>query len=234
MDKQGFIEKLRMYLADAEGKIWDDVELDRILEDALEQYSIDSGFFVGSFDFYPDAEGNFNYPNDGRNFMIGWNKKGDEITATSGKELFSKMEKRYSSGDAKYIYDDRSTLGQFKLLPDPGVSQNVQNITITPAYGEVMDDDFGVGISEDYGLTLTIDSFDYAGVIYYRKKGRFEDVRDHMAIIFYALSCAFKADSQFANPANAEFWRKQYQMRVANGKKVVFRNSGNTVETNFF
>jgi hypothetical protein len=81
---------------------------------------------------------------------------------------------------------------------------------------------------------LTVDSFDYAGTIYYRKLGWFEDVKDHMAVICYALYLAYNADSEFANAEIAAYWENMYRSRVAVFGRVVHNNTGHTVSGNFY
>jgi hypothetical protein len=233
MDKQGFVNKLRLFLADPDEKIWDEVELNTLIDEALKQYCKDSGAFTGSFDFYPDKNGKYQYPDDFADFMIGWNIRGQEITPTTARELFMRSYRNSNrTGEAQYIFDDLDSYGAFALYPEP--VQNAQSITITPAYGEIFDSGYGVFLDDSYGTTLTVDSFDYAGTIYYRKLGRFEDVKDYMAVICYALYLAYNADSEFANAEIAAYWRNMYRTRIAVFGRVIHDNTGHTVSGNFY
>lgn len=235
MDKQGFLKKFRMFLADADGKIWDDVELNTLLDEALKQYCKDSGCFTGSFDFGPDETGVYHYPDDFAKFMIGWNRAGQEITQSTGRELFVRANRDASrAGDAEYIFDDLDSSGNFSLYPVPENMQNRQNITITPDHGEIFDSDYGVFVTDEYGTTLSIDSFSFAGTIYYRKVCGFEDIRDHMAVICYALNLAYKADSEFGSSELAAYWENMYRQRLAVFGRVKHDNTGRVMSGNFY
>jgi hypothetical protein len=235
MDKQGFVNKLRLFLADPEGKIWNNAELDMLLDEALKQYCKDSGAFTGIFDFYPDDDGIYRYPDDYAGFMIGWNSDGKEITQATARELFFRSGKDMSkTGKPEYIFDDFSSYGDFSLYPVPENLQNRINISITPAFGEIIDDDYGVYLNDDYGTTLSVEEFTFTGNIVYRKVGRFEDVKDHMAIIYYALSLAYCADSEFANAELASYWQNMYRSRIAAFSRVKHDNSGRSIKGNFY
>lgn len=235
MDKAGFLKKLRLYLADPDGKIWDDIELYRILDDALKQYCYDSGAFVGSFDFCPDSAGVYHYPDDFSAFMIGWNSKGEEITPASARELFYRSGRdAYRFGDAEYIYDDLVSQGEFALYPTPPDMQNRKTISISSNYGEIMNSEFGVFVADEYGTTLSVDNFDFAGTVFYRKNGNFEDVKDYMAVICFALNLAYCADSDFANSETAAFWKNMYKSRLAVFGRVLHNNSGKVVSGQFY
>lgn len=233
MDKTGYVNKLRLFLADPGAKIWDDVELNTLLDEALKQYCKDSGAFTGSFDFHPDSEGKYHYPEDFADFMIGWNTAGQEITPASARELFMRSQRNANpTGEAEYIFDDRDLYGNFSLYPVP--KQNSQNITITPANGEIFDNSYGVFLTDGYGTTFSVDRFDYAGTVYYRKTGRFEDVKDYMAVICYALYLSYNVDSEFANAELAAYWKNMYKSRLAVFGRVVHNNTGRTVSVNFY
>lgn len=233
MDKTGYVNKLRLFLSDPEGHIWDEVELNTILDEALKQYCKDSGAFTGRFDFYPDSDGKYHYPEDYSGFMIGWNKVGHEITPATARELFTRSHRNANrTGEAEYIFDDRDLCGNFSLYPSP--EQNSRSITVTPENGEIFDNSYGVFLTDGYGTTLSVDSFDFAGTVYYRKTGRFEDVKDYMAVICYALYLSYNIDSEFANAELAIYWKNMYKSRLAVFGRVVHNNTGRTVSGNFF
>lgn len=235
MQRNDYIKKVRMFLADSQGVIWDDVEINDFLDEGLKQYCIDSGEFVGRFDFYPNNNKSYDYPDDFATFMIGWNKNGTEITQCSATELIQKQNKNiYKIGDIEYIYDDLSTYGEFNLYPDISQIQNVQQINITTPYGEIFDTSYGVFINEDYGTTLSIITFDFAGDIYYHKIGNLEDVKDYMAIIYYVLSLAYNTDSDLANADTAQFWKRQYKNRINAFCRITYQNIGKQTNINFF
>ena len=235
MDKQGYLRKLRLFLADPEGKIWDDMELYTLLDEALKKYCIDSGAVKAEFDFLPDKDGVYYYPEDFGTFMIGWNKAGREITPATARDLFVRSYRdRNRKGDAEYIFDDLSSYGSFALYPDPADMQNVMSITITPDWGEIFDSDYGVFIDDDFGTTLLVDLFDHAGTIFYHRVGNYEDIKDYMSVICYALSLAYGVDSDFANVELSVYWKRMYKSRLAVTGRVVLNNTGRTVSENFY
>jgi hypothetical protein len=235
MDINGFVKKLRMFLADPEGKIWDDVEINTLLNEALKQYCKDSGAFTGSFDFYPDKNGTYHYPDDYADFMIGWNTEDQEITPATARELFVRSCRDVSrTGEPEYIFDDLDSCGSFSLYPVPEAMQNRKDITITPDFGEISDSQYGVFAADAYGTTLSVDVFDFAGTIIYRRTGNFEEVKDYMAVICYALNLAYCADSEFANPELAAYWKNMYRSRIAVFGRVAHENTGRTVSGNFY
>lgn len=235
MDKNGYLRKFRMFLADPDGKMWDDVELNTILDEALEQYCFDSGAFTGNFDFSPDKNGVYHFPDDYSGFMIGWNSRGEEIERSTAKELFARsMRNANRTGEVQFIYDDVSSSGEFSVYPVPENMQNSAEITITPDYGEITDTAYGVFIDNDYGITLDVGVFDHAGTVYYRKAGTFEEVKDYMSIIFYAMSLAYRADSEFGNAELSDHWLGVYKNRIASFGRILHNNTGKAVSVNFY
>lgn len=235
MDKFGFLKKLRMFLADPAGKIWGDDELLMYLEEALYKYCKDAQLFTGSFDFYPDAEGKYHYPDDFVSFMTGWNTRGDEITESSASELFYRKNCDINrTGEVRYIYNDLESYGSFMLYPVPADKQNRHDITLSAFLGEVVDEGFGVFVDEEYGTTLSVDIFNFAGTVFYRKTGTFEDIKDHMSVIYCAMSLAYAADSEFGNSDSAAYWNNVYKKRIAFSGNVIHDNSGRGTAVNYY
>jgi hypothetical protein len=236
MKKNEYIKKMRLFLADPDGRIWNDNEISILLEQSLKQYCIDSGAFTGRFDFCPDMNGIYHYPDDFGCFVIGWNEDNKEIIPATAFELFSSKNKNINfSGKVGYIYDDQSNYGDFEIYPLPPNKQNIQEMNIEPVYGEIIDSSCGVYMHGDaYGVTVSGAFFDFAGEIYYRKIGNFEDVKDYMAVIYYALSLAYNTDAELANPENAAFWKTQYQNRINAFGKIFYQNTGIKTSLNFY
>ena len=235
MEQNDYLKILRRYLADPEGHIWDDLWLLNLLDEGVKEYSIDSGAFIGSMAFFPDENGSYVYPDDFGGFLIGWNKESRLIQPTTADELF---EKKYFSvpctGDAKYIYDTHVTDGEFSLYPDPAEDQKVERWKFTSQYGEVSDSAYGVFLTEDYGTTLQADSFEYAGDIFYKRIGKYSEIKDYMAVICYALHLAYNSDADFGNAEKSYSWRKQYETRVAVFSSVMLANVGKMKTTTFY
>ena len=70
------IYRIREYLHDPDGKIWDDSELAEMIDRAAENYSSDTGIFRGHFNFVVDSDGGCNLPKNYIGFVAGWNDKG--------------------------------------------------------------------------------------------------------------------------------------------------------------
>lgn len=235
MNKQEFTDKLRLYLADADSKIWQDSELGEFLDEALKQYCTDACVFTGVFKFLPDENGNYFFPSDWLGFKAAWNEKSDTLTPATGRELFYLMQNSSNTaGSAQYIYDDQCDNGGFSLYPKPPDNQNVKSLIADKSFGEVFSGDFGVFLSNDFGTTLSLSSFNYSGEIYYIKLGTFEEITDYMAVIYYALSIAYSTDTELANADTAEFWKRMYRERLNAFSRIVYNNTGNTAAGNFF
>ena len=227
------LSQLRFYLADPIGKIWKDGFLNDLLDEALKQYSMDSGAFTGRFDFFPDSNGEYHYPEDFASFLIGWSKDGKQISPSTAAELFHRKHlSAEKKSDARFIYDDQSSKGVFQLYPCP--EQYAAKVEFEPFYGEIIDGGTGVFTDENYGVTLSLTEFDFAGEIFYRKVGRFEDVKDYNAVIYYALFLAYNSDMDLGNADNAAVWLTRYKQRINHFSAIEYHNSGNGRTTNFY
>lgn len=235
MNKSGYLKKLRFFLADPDGKMWDDIELNTFLDESLKRYCIDSCCFIGEFAFLPDKDGTYHYPEDFGKFLIGWNASGTEIKPSTSKELFLNCHYDITrQGEARYIYDDLSSHGDFSLYPTPSEMSNLQYITILPDYGEILDDRYGVYLTSDYGTTFTVIDSGNAGTYYYCKIGEYEEVKDYMSIICYALHLAYLSDSDFADADASEYWYSLYKSRLGVFGRVLHNNAGKTVTGHFY
>lgn len=235
MNKAYFLRKLRLFLADPDGKVWNDTELSRLLDASLEKYCLDSGFSTGVFDFFHDSNGLYYYPEDFGRYLTGWNETGEEILPSTSRELFIRRGMNSNlPGSAQYIYDDLGNHGEFILYPNPAQNQTVTVLRQENFYGEVIDDGFGVYITSDYGTTFDVIKFEYYGTIYYRKICKYEEVKDYMSVISYALHLAYNSDSDFANADMASYWKSIYQSRIGVFSRVLHNNAGRTVMENFY
>lgn len=225
MEKREYLNKLRRYLSDPFGKIWDDDHLNDILEESLRRYCYDSGIFSGRLDFYPDESGVYHYPEDFLRFKVGFNCNGREIVPVTGRELFIRSGWSNKVGDPEYIYDDISDTGEFCLYPVPDGRQNHEDLKIEPFQGEVENGEFGV-FQDGYGTTLEMNSFDFAGEIYYVKQGDFSDVKDHNGVLYYALYLSYNSDMDFGNADMARIWLQRYRSRLGAFTKIDHINKG--------
>lgn len=235
MNKAEFINKLRMYLADKESRIWSDDELNHFIDEAIKKYSADSKAFTAHVDFAPDKNGRYVLPDDCAGIMVSWNDKGETIIPSSGNEIYLRsMKNACNQGSAEYIFNDYSNHNGIAFSPDPAESQDVVIYKHDSASGEVVTDEYGVLLDNQYGVSTEIKSFNYAGVIYYNRTARCEEIRDYMAVIYYALSLAYSVDTELSNQETALFWQTQYQQRVCAFGRILKLNSGTSSTGNFY
>ena len=218
------VAKLRLFLADPAEKIWSDLELKKLLEEAVKKYSVDSCAFVGTFDVVPDENGNYIYPDDFIGLIIGWNQNHKEIMSVTSTELFEKQHFTSDhSGAAKYLYADLTRNGEYKLYPVPENNQNVTATVIDPFYGEVETDDFGVLDTPGYGTTFSITEYEFAGDCVYYRYAKIDEVQDYMALIYYAMYLAYSNMSELKNISKADFYLQNYKYRLDAFGKVKYK-----------
>jgi hypothetical protein len=228
-------DKTFLFLADPQRKLWSDIEIRSLLEDAIKQYSKDSCAFIGRFDLMPDENGNYIYPDDFAGFMIGWNKNGKEICPTTSSELF---ERQYGSnikkGDPIYLYDNIVSRGEYKLNPVPEKNQNTITADISPFWGELPINGFGAFVDDGWGVATALTEYDFVGDVYYYRYAECEEIQDYMAVIFYAVYLAYSNDSDFANAKQADMYLQRYRMRVAAFNRIKVSSNGKEVHNKYF
>jgi hypothetical protein len=233
MEQQDILARLRLFLADPMGKIWKDDILLNFLNEALKQYCIDTGCFTGRFDFFPTAAGEYEFPEDFAAFMAGWNSAGQEISPTTATELFHRQCRNANrTGAAEFIYDDQNQYGKFELYPLP--EQHVENVTIDGFFGEINDGQYGVFLTDDFGVTFTVTSFDFAGEIIYSRIGKIGEIKDYFALICYACHLAYNSDLDMGNAETAAAWLERYRSRINHFSTVEQINAGECRSSNYF
>lgn len=235
MNKADFITKLRMYLADKDNRIWQDDDLDYFIDEAVKRYSADSGAFTASFEFSPDRDGNYTMPDDCVGIMVSWNEKNETLMPASANEIYLRSEKNAAAkGSAEYIMNDCTNHNGVAFYPDPAEQQETVFYDTNEASGEVHTGETGVFLDGYYGVTTEIKSCKYAGVIYYNRIARCEEIRDYMAVIYYAMNLAYSIDTELSNQETAQFWLAQYQQRVSAFGRILNLNSGMSATGNFY
>lgn len=235
MDIQQAIKKLRMFLADPSGLMWNDNELERLINTSLRQYSIDSGLFKGTFDLIPDEDGRYFYPDDFAGLLIAWNKDGAEIEKTTFTELAEyRGYNTNRTGNAVFIYSDISDNGEYKVYPVPANNQNTVEGDLRPVWGVLNNSGFGVADESDWGVTSNVTEYDFAGDCVYMRYASMDEVKDYMAVIYYAMYLAYLADSDFGNTQLAEVYRYRYHSRVNALDNVTVGNAGTVVNSKFY
>lgn len=188
MEQNQLLSVVRRYLNDKSSLVWKDEELLRMIHTAVKCYSEDTGCFHGKFDFCPDANGFYSYPEDYICFQVGWNKEEHNVQAICSHELQRfYSDSLFVKGLPKFIFDDLDTNGQYRLCPNPIELQNIQ--IADSDYGDVIisdpeicgtiikseiwkqSSDYGI-ISDEYGITspgyafgtiLTITEYEFDG-----------------------------------------------------------------------
>lgn len=236
MNRAGYIRLMRRYLGDPAGMVWRDSDLSAMIDKASRDYAGDTMIFVGQFDFVPDLDGTYHYPDDFISFKAGWNEKGEPITPGSSLDL-SWRDAGYLSvaGSAERIFDDLDSSGEFRLYPNPSVMQNVSVIADMDPFGVF--DEAGFGFELDgsgFGIIYLAYDYEYAGTVFYVKTGDSGDIGDYMAVVFGALALAFSEDSDFADSGKATFFREQYRRRIAKFMQIKTKCGGSWRQNIFF
>lgn len=227
MDIVQAVAKLRLFLADAHSRIWQDDELSDFITQALQQYSIDCNIVSGTFDLIPDKNGKYFYPDNFAAFIIGWNSDSREIRSATAQELFeTRCLNVNKKGQALYIYDNCSEPGAFSLAPVPPDNQNMIDWTVDGVWGDVALPSFGVIADNNWGVTTSIFEYDFAGDCVYSRVAAIEEVQDYMAVIYYAMYLAYSVDSERANDQQAIFALSCYKQRTAAYNEAQKQNSG--------
>ena len=115
MKKEAVKRIVRQYLFDVEGKVFDDEEILRWIDDAARSYSEDAECFTGSFEIKPDVSGGYRYPEDYICYLCGWNAEGRWIEPNGAQEIvFRDVNYRTAEGQPEWIYDATSDPGKYE------------------------------------------------------------------------------------------------------------------------
>ena len=221
---------VRRYLADPEAKVWNDAELEKMIRIAARRYSEDAACYHGIFNFFPDAEGKYHYPDDFIAFLVGWNDEEREVVAGTERKIPSDVITQ--DGSPQFIYDDLSGPGEFRLAPNPEKWQ--QRIKIeTDVWGEIHPPVFGV-IDRGFGVVGRAIGYNFAGDAAYIRYADAEEIRDHLALVYHALHQAHATDAELANPAYSKWYFMRYRERVALFDSIRHKNAGRGRPGNFF
>lgn len=233
MRKKDILSRLRWYLFDASGAAWTDSELSAMLDRAAESYSFDTGYFRSQFDLFVSEDGTGRFPESYLSFLAGWNNIGQPIKVASSNELanysgnYDKM-----MGAAEFITGDLSSNGVFRLIPNPMAISNTVEYELEP-YGVLLDG-WGVLDETDYGVCNTLKSFSSVGEIHFIRKGDVEEITDHFALIYHALSQAYSVDTDFNDPDRASAFLSKYKQRISGFVQIRKQAYGKLSSGKFF
>lgn len=240
MERKGLIDMIRYYLYDTAGQIWKDREINRMIDNAVKAYSEDTGIYHAQADFVPDVFGNYYYPDDFIHFQCGWNVQQGTVSASCSHEIeYHFSDPLTVKGVPEFIYDDLNddlyNNRQYRLCPVP---ENMQNVAVSIyGYGDLADDDGNYGVIDnlsDYGVFSGIVSYDFAGDMMYSRYASYSEVKDYTALMYHVLFQAFNMDTDFTDPDKAGYFKSMYENRIAMFKQVKHKNTGKTMNNNFF
>ena len=217
MKKSQLIEKIRVFLRDTNGKIWSDQELSSFFDNAADAYSADTECFRSQFFFCVNADGICKLPENYLKFLAAWNDNGQKILSISVREI-QRFLPDYTSvkGRPDFLYEEMDRIGTIRFSPNPYERQKVAEYSVA-GYG-IPDHAKTYGIPDhgrSYGIPSSIRIFQKAGDLIYIRRENAENIRDYMALIYHALYQAYNNDSDFHDAEKAEFYKTQYQRRIA-------------------
>lgn len=216
MTEKEYLLRIREYLHDPEGKIWNDDELTKMLVQSAKTYSKDTGIFRGRFSIMVNSEGSFRLPKDFVAFVAGWNPNGKHINAIPVTEV-SRYYGDFSSveGDAEFCYEDFEDIGKARLCPNPYAKQDVKNYQ-PDSFGLIPLSGYGIPLhGQEYGLPTVIYKFNSCGDAVYIRTEEFERIPDYIALIYHVVYQAYTIDSDFQNTNKADLYYSQYKRRIA-------------------
>jgi len=217
MTEQEYLLRIREYLHDPEGKIWDDDELTKMLVQAAETYSKDTGIFRGRLLFMVNSDGVCMVPKNFLALVAGWNSLGSHIEAIPASEL-SRFYGNFSvvEGEAEFCYEDLDSIGEMRLCPNPHKTQDARYYYPNSSFGIPSISSYGIpAYGQDYGIPLVVNKFTPCGDAVYIRAEEFEKIPDYMALIYHVVYQAYTIDSDFQNGSKGALYHSQYKRRIA-------------------
>lgn len=236
MTKSTLIEKIRAYLRDTNGKIFEDSELSYMIDRAAEAYSADTGIFRSKFFFRVNSDGVCELPENYLKFLAAWNDNGEKICSIPIGEIARFYPDYYSiKGHPEFVYEDMDRIGCVRFCPNPYDFQNGISYTV-PGYGTpVLKHGYGIpDHAINYGIPISLHFFEETGDMVYIRKESAENISDYMALLFHVLYQAYNNDSDFHNADKAAFYRSQYRRRIARFGQMKPGNTSIRKQRNFY
>lgn len=231
MKKTELVALTRRFLGDVAGKVWNDTELERFIDEAARRYAEDAECFHAAFPFFPAADGGYEYPEDMICLLVAWNRDGENILPQAHHDLTA--DEAAQRGVPKFIFDDLNDPGKFRLAPDPEEMQGVTPFEVDE-WGEIVEGGPWGVIDEGFGVVLDADGYTFVGDAEYVRSAKVEEIRDYLALVYHAMYQAYNTDAEFANPELAQIYLARYRRRVAMFGQVKHQNAGLSRAGNFF
>ncbi len=237
------LEILRAYLPDADGAVWDDGELRKLLDRARVAYSRDTGVFRRLEPLHVGEDGSGDLPDGCLEVKGAWNAAEDRPLAFATVRGLEHRDPHWrdAEGTPQAILADAA--GKYRLYPNPYASQEETPACIVHGvwgstqngYGVLWFDmlaewhkSYGVEAPEDgYGVACAIDfdeseyiwtcgtCWEPAGDLLCTMTGGETEIADYMAVVLFAAHLAYLADTDFVNPPLAQNFLSRYRSRVA-------------------
>lgn len=222
MNRRELIRRIREYLHDPEGKIWDNAELERMLDRAAESYSADTGIYRVPIKILVDEDGGCELPEKYLGLVALWNGSGYPVEKVSANEL-----KRFygfytkTEGEAEYVYEDLDSIGRVRFCPNPYKKQNIREYVPFYPYGIPYLTHRGIpSRTTGYGIPHKILKFDTVVDGCYIRAEKAEKIQDHRALIYHVLWQAYHADSDFSDSGKAALYQGQYRARISRFRQM--------------
>lgn len=162
----------------------------------------------------------YQYPDDFLQYHSGVTPDGFGILASS----YRKSEQKKDINDyPRKIWDDNSSDGFFKISPQKNFYAGERINDETSGFG-IVDDISGVILNDGYGiisggigLIVCGQIVEEQGIIRYCRVAKsIEEIKDYMAIIFYAAYRLFQTRNESESQDRSEFFRILYRSRIGN------------------
>ncbi len=228
MEVPEYLKRMREYLHDPDGKVWDEKELIDFLNDAAIQYCRDTGSFRSTANILVDSSGMVRMPKVYLEWVAGWNNLDQKIEAVS-LDVVSDWYGDFTTvrGTAKFAYEDMDTIGNFKLCPNPiDIAGTITIIVL--GRGIPVEPTRGIPTRAELpGIPVQIMKGQSVGQMVYVKSESVEKIVDYMAILYLSISMAYDVDSDFQDNRKSAMYYEQYKNRIARFGQI--RRGGNQI-----
>ena len=225
------IKMLRMLLADVDGAVWGDDELETCLSQARRRFSDDSGFYTETFSPHVDEQGTFSLPSGYSRMVVAWANDGTVMERGSeqlAEDMYGPLWRK-EKGHPIMTMDNGS--GQGRMVPNPYELQNsvelVVEIDSFYDYGTLIADgslgvtvDGGIGVADASTGSCGVEYEPVADIHYTRQYQDGDPIPDQMSIVRLAAHYAHLADNDLASVSAAEYHLAQYRYRLGVLKNV--------------
>ncbi len=233
MNSKEILNIVRLLVFDTKGVMWSDDELLNFIDYARKKYCEDTCCFTKTWNIR-HTNGVYQFPNDYIKLLAIYSVKELPVVQVSSKDLFYRYGDFLTlTGYPEFIYNDLVNNKSFSLCPNPVDLQNI-TITIFEGYGVLDDGVYGVVDNDDYGVEESYIYFEDIAEMIYSYYGLLDEIKDYMAIVYYACYHAFQLDTDFKDLNKADFFKARYQERIFYFQRAKRVNSGKLKTGKFY